>query len=144
MMLDTGRARAFRQSNTPDVNSAVSACPVDCMKFLSFRELRELETARDQGVAEGDSHKDVGHIPLYVAGIDSDAKHKSSWYHTLKHKCFTSSSCPQKGCYDCPMYSSPGENPYFKQGQVKALEVRKKDLFESDELINTFRKVVEL
>lgn len=83
-----GRARAFSQRNTPDVAAAVSACPVDCMHYVSFRELKTLETARDQG----DGRKDHRHFgespdrgwialtPLHVAGRDSDANHRSSWY----------------------------------------------------------------
>ena len=36
------------------------------------------------------SHKKVFYIyRLFVAGIDSDNNHKSSWYHTLKHRCLS-------------------------------------------------------
>ena len=89
-MLDNGRARTFKQRNSADVSEAVASCPVNCMHPVSFTELEEYETARDQGDGRTD-HKHLGHrrghTPLYVAGIDSDNNHRTSWYHTLKGKC---------------------------------------------------------
>ena len=87
-MVENGRARAYSQRNTPEVAIAVSTCPVDCMHYVSFDELQELESARDHGDGRED-HRHFGHsksrgyvgrIPLYVSGIDSDANHRSSWY----------------------------------------------------------------
>ena len=86
-MLEQGRARTFCQRNSPDVNSAVASCPVDCMHYVSFDELKELEIARDVGVA--DDHRHFGHssargyippTPLHISRRDSDANHKSSFY----------------------------------------------------------------
>ncbi len=91
-MLENGRARAFHQRRGPDVRQGVAACPVNCMHFVSLDELKELETVRDEG--DGHSHHRHmghrrGHTPLYVAGIDSDNNHRSSWYHHIKNKCCT-------------------------------------------------------
>ena len=87
-MLETGRARTFNQRSGSDVEQAVASCPVSCMHPVSFRELKEYETARDEGDGRTDHrHLGKGHIPLYVAGIDSDMNRRSSWYHTLKHRC---------------------------------------------------------
>jgi hypothetical protein len=86
-MLEQGRARTFCQRSSPDVVSAVSSCPVDCMHYVSFQELKELEMARDVGVA--DDHRHFGHnsargyippTPLHISRRDSDANHKSSFY----------------------------------------------------------------
>lgn len=91
MMLDTGRARTFEQRNTAEVDQAVAACPVDCMHSVTFRELKELEKVRDKGDGRSD-HKYLGrtHVPLHV--VESDHNRKSSWYHTLKHKCLGKSN----------------------------------------------------
>jgi len=139
-MLENGRARSFTQSNNPEVDIAVSVCPVDCMKTVAFHELVEMETARDDGDGRSDHrHVQAGkhqlhlHTPLNVAGIGGDANHKSSWYHYLKHKCYTSKTCPQRGCYDCPMYSEKGANPHFKLQHLKAEHVRARDFIESGE-----------
>lgn len=92
LMLESGRARTFNQRRTSDVSTAISVCPVNVMHKVGFDELKEMETARDQGDGRSDhrhlGHK-RGHTPLSVAGIDSDANHRSSWYHYLKHKCYS-------------------------------------------------------
>jgi ferredoxin len=136
-MLDNGRARTFEQSNLSEVDTAISVCPVSCMHKVAFHELEEMETARD---VLGSNHKN---IPLNVARIDSDANRKSSWYHTLKHKCFTSKSCPQRGCFDCPHFDAPGANPYFQKLHATAEHVRATDLMKSGEA-DAFRNNSEL
>jgi hypothetical protein len=89
-MVDGGRARTYNQRNSVDVDQAVASCPVSCMYPVSYRELKEYETARDEGDGRTD-HKHLGHqrgmTPLHVAGMDSDNNHRTSWYHTLKSKC---------------------------------------------------------
>ena len=141
-MLDSGRARMFTQSNIPEVSTAVTVCPVQCMHKVSFDELTEMETARDV-VIQGDNQSLKRHIPLHVARMDSDVNRKSSHYHTLKHKCYTSKSCPQRGCFDCPMYDAGGDNPHFKKKHKIAEHVRATDLIETGEA-NEFRKAAEL
>jgi hypothetical protein len=92
MMVDSGRARTFDQRSSPDVEQAIASCPVDCMHPVTYRELEEFESARDQGDGRSD-HKYLGqqHTPLHVAGMDSDNNRRSSWYHTLKHRCLGTS-----------------------------------------------------
>lgn len=142
--MEDGRARTFAQRSSPDVNTAVSACPVDCMKHVSFRELKEFEDARDNGDGR-DDHRHMGHgnTPLNVAGIDSDANHKSSWYHFLKNKCFMSKSCPQAGCFDCPYSSEPGKNPHFIEKLQVANHVRANHFIETG-AADTYRKSADL
>lgn len=98
LMLEEGRARTFAQRNTPDVAMAVSACPVNCMHKMSFRELKEMEIARDADDWEDVDRRHLNHrrgnIPLHVAGMDSDANHRSSWYHYLKQKCHSTYGRP--------------------------------------------------
>lgn len=144
MIQDTGRARAFYQSASEDVDAAVLSCPVHCMHYVSFDELKELEIARDDGDGRTD-HRHFGrgkqHKPLHVSRRDSDANHKSSWYHYLKSKC-AGTSCPQRGCYDCPKYR-PGENPFFIERHMKYEHVRARDFIASGEA-DKWRKVEEL
>lgn len=146
VMMENGRARTYVQRHAPDVPVAVSTCPVSCMHNVAFHELKEMEKSRDSGDGRLD-HRHMGqtrgHTPLNVAGIDSDANHKSSWYHYLKQKCHMSKSCPQRGCYDCPFYSAPGENPYFQERNRKAEKVRANDIINSGEA-DMWRKMVEL
>jgi len=56
------------------------------MHMVSFDELKEMELSRDR---EGGFGGRMHHVPVHVAGRDSDANRKSSWYHYLKAKCGT-------------------------------------------------------
>jgi ferredoxin len=144
MIEETGRARTFSQSAAIDVVSAVESCPVHCMHMVSFDFLQELEIARDDGDGRTD-HRHFGsgksHKPLHVSRRDSDANHKSSWYHYLKGKC-AGSSCPQRGCYDCPKYR-PGQNPFFIERHKQFEHIRYLDFLASGEA-DKWRKVAEL
>lgn len=144
-MLDSGRAQTYHQSNSPDVAIAVSTCPVGCMHYLAFHELKEMENARDLG--DGHNHhrhmNGKGNTPVHIARRGSDMNHKSSWYHHLKQKCFTSKTCPKNGCYDCPNFTSPGDNPYFKKRHRAAERLRAKDIIESGEG-DIWRKTADL
>lgn len=145
-MLEGGRARTFSQRNTADVDQAVAACPVNCMHRVSFPELKEFETVRDHGDGRTDHRhmgRDIAHTPLNVAGVGGDASHKDSWYHYVKNKCFMSKQCPQRGCFDCPYYSTPGQNPYWKKQNKEAEHVRAQDFMEKG-VADPFRKAAEL
>jgi ferredoxin len=88
MLPDSGRARTFQQrGRTADTQAAIQSCPVDCMHYVSFDELKKFETLRDEPVA--DHHRHFGHTeargyvaatPLHVSRRDSDASHKDSFY----------------------------------------------------------------
>jgi len=140
-----GRASTFHQSNSAEVPIAVTACPVSCMHKVSFPELKEMENGRDKGDGRTD-HRHLGrraHTPLNVARGSSDMNHKSSWYHYLKQKCYMSKSCPQKGCYDCPNFAKPGDNPYFQNLHHAAEKIRATDIMKTGEA-DFWRKTVEL
>jgi len=146
LMLDNNRARTFQQGDTVDVEAALESCPVNCMHRVSFDELKELETVREHGDGRSD-HRHLGrsiqNIPVHVAKMESDANRKSSWFHYIKQKCFMSEACPQKGCYACPHYSNPGDNPHFKQKQLKSQHIRAETFIELG-VANKFRKTIEL
>ena len=145
-MRKDGRARTYRQSNSPEVSVAVSVCPVSCMHRVGFSELIEMEKARDEGDGRNDHRhmgRKSGHSPLHVARRGSDLNHKSSWYHYLKHKCYTSKACPQRGCFDCPNYQSGGDNPYFKRKHRQSQHVRAQDIMDSGEA-DFWRNTAEL
>jgi len=142
LMMESNRARTFAQRVGTDVEQAVDACPVSCMHRVSFDELKNCETARD---TDASSHfeKRVGHIPVHVAGIDSDRNRRTSLYHTMKARCAMSSSCPQKGCFDCPSFRNKGENPYFIAKHKEAVHTRAQHFIKNGDA-NIFRKAVDL
>lgn len=146
LMLEGGRARTFEQRQGPDVQGGVAACPVSCMHYVSFDELKELETVRDKGDGR-DDHRHMGHrrghTPLHVAGIDSDNNHRSSWYHRMKNKCDNDGQCPQRGCFDCPSYRAAGENPFFQKKAKAAIHTRAQHFIDSGD-VDLWRKTEEL
>ena len=146
LMMESGRARTFVQRLGVDVDDAVNACPVACMHRVSFQELSRCETARDKVVGSNNDHSPPhhgGHIPLHVARRDSDRNRRTSLYHTLRAKCVTNSDCPKRGCYDCPSYPNPGENPYFIAKHKQAEHIRAQHFIKNGEA-EFFRKAVDL
>ena len=146
-MMESGRARTFDQRVGVDVDDAVNACPVSCMHRVSFQELSICETARDKGDGKaGRDHSPPhhgGHVPLHVARGDSDRNRRTSLYHSLKARCAMNSDCPQRGCYDCPSYHNPGENPYFIAKHKRAEHIRAQYFIKNGEA-RFFRKTVDL
>jgi hypothetical protein len=113
------------------------------MHRVSYQQLKELETVRDEGDGRTD-HRHLGHsrghIPLHVAGMDSDVNRRSSWYHTLKEKC-VQTGC-KAGCYDCPSYP-PGEHPIFIQKSKQAEHIRAQDFIDNGDA-DMYRKIEDL
>jgi len=68
----------------------------------------------------------IAHTPLHVSRMESsDANHKESIYHFFRNQCYKSSACPQKGCYDCPMYASnPESNPHWQRKKARQTHLR--------------------
>jgi ferredoxin len=92
MLEHNGRARTFVQRKSPDVKTAVASCPADCMHYVSYEELLELERARDDGVSSGviaNDHRHFGHsetrgyvapTPLHVSRREMYTNHRDSYY----------------------------------------------------------------
>ena len=157
-MLDNGRARTFVQrGRITDVQAAVKTCPVNCMHYVDFARLTKLEQARDS--VNGDDgrtdHRHFGrdrrhdkwrlHTPLHVSRMESsDANHKDSLYHYVRRQCYQSNQCPQKGCYDCPLYASdPEANPYLKQRRQESNHIRAQT-FVDDGSADRYRRTADL
>ena len=54
-----------------------------------------------------------------------------------------SSQCPQKGCYDCPKFSNPGDNPYFQKNCKTMQHTRAQHFMENGDA-DAWRKTAEL
>lgn len=141
-MLDNGRARAFHQDNLPEIDIAVDVCPVSVIHKVSYRELKEFEIARDANAEDNRYLGHSGHIPIHVARRESDVNRRTSVYHTLKQDC-AKKSCPQRGCYDCPLYAKSGDNPFFQENHRRAESIRASDFIKSGEA-SKYRKVEDL
>ena len=178
MIPSSGRARTFVQDTSPAVAAAVSSCPVNCMYYVGFDRLVELERARDHhefpssiqhhrhfgaryqhqaGSQQGGGGRNsrlqteatatqwIGHTPMYVSRMESsDANHKESIYHYIRNQCYKSSACPQKGCYDCPMYKSdPEANPNLARKRREANHIRAQHFIKTG-VADAFRNTADL
>ena len=186
MIESTGRARTYVQDTSPAVSAAVATCPVNCMHYVGYERLVELERARDQNEfygAEEQHHRHFGlrhqqprqnqhhartnnnmskkknkqgastssatqwisHTPMHVSRMAStDANHKQSIYHYIRNQCYKSSACPQKGCYDCPMYASnPESNPHLAKRRKAATHARAQHFIQTG-AAQVFRRTAEL
>lgn len=113
MQQDFGRARVFSQWGDDDetIQIAIETCPVDCIHYVPFDELKRLEIDRrgmninfkSRLVGSSDmSHRVGGAVkftpPQQISG-------------NMSARC---NNCPSRGCKNCPMYGV-GKNPEFER-----------------------------
>jgi|NOAtaT_6_FD_contig_101_275397_length_1646_multi_6_in_0_out_0_1 ferredoxin len=120
-----GRARVFQQWGDDDetIKIAIETCPVDCIHYVPYEELKSLEIQRrDQNinfkarlVNQGEYGGDYSHR-VGVGSTKFTSAPKISG--NLGARC---NNCPTRGCANCPMYGV-GNNPEFKRKE----EARKK------------------
>jgi ferredoxin len=113
MQQDYGRARVFNQWGDDDetIQIAIETCPVDCIHYVPYEELKRLEIdRRDMNInfkarlvgSSGYSHQ-VG------AAVRFTPQQKISG--NMAARC---NNCPTRGCRNCPMYGV-GKNPEFER-----------------------------
>jgi ferredoxin len=125
-----GRARVFNQWGDDDetIQIAIETCPVDCIHYIPYDELKRLEIdrrgqninfkARLVSQAEyggGESHR-VGGANAFTAPQQISGN--------MGSRC---NNCPSRGCKDCPMFGV-GKNPEFerKEKERKARTERRR------------------
>lgn len=102
-----GRARVFQQGADTDDNvaTAVSLCPVDCIHYVSWDELKRLEVERE-GFTEIN-------YKARLVGSAEFANKAGGMQEISSNKGYRCNNCPTKGCYECPMFSVGGGNPNY-------------------------------
>eukprot|EP00527_Entomoneis_sp_CCMP2396_P006620 CAMPEP_0198144368 /NCGR_PEP_ID=MMETSP1443-20131203/15053_1 /TAXON_ID=186043 /ORGANISM="Entomoneis sp., Strain CCMP2396" /LENGTH=420 /DNA_ID=CAMNT_0043807751 /DNA_START=207 /DNA_END=1466 /DNA_ORIENTATION=+ len=118
MDAEHGRARVFQQWGDDDetIQVAIETCPVDCIHYIPYDELKRLEVdRRDQNinfkarlVNQGDYSR--------VGGSSFTAPQQISG--NMSSRC---SNCPTRGCKNCPMYGV-GKNPEFEKKEAQRKE----------------------
>lgn len=120
-----GRARVFQQWGDDDetIKIAIETCPVDCIHYVPYEELKALEIQRrDQNinfkarlVNQGEYGGDYGHrVGIGSTKFTSAPKISGN----MGTRC---NNCPTRGCATCPMYGV-GNNPEF----IRKEEARKR------------------
>jgi ferredoxin len=128
MQNEFGRARAFRQGGDSDdiIEEAVATCPVDCIWYVSWDDLKILEKERKGQV--------INPAARLVGGNFIESTQVQTYYNNRGERTGGSqasinqgggmrcNNCPGKGCRNCPLFGV-GENPEFlkkkKQRQAR-------------------------
>jgi 4Fe-4S single cluster domain of Ferredoxin I len=123
MHSEHGRARVFQQWGDDDetIQIAIETCPVDCIHYVPYDELKELEIdRRNQNInfkARLVSQAEYGTSTSHMSGMGGPsaftAPQKISG--NLGARC---SNCPTRGCPKCPMYGV-GKNPVFEKREAE-------------------------
>lgn len=128
-----GRARVFMQGGNSDalVREAISTCPVDCIHYVPWEELVELEKARDSPDAPPINFKArlVGNEGIASSGSDRAAMAP----RISSDGGLRCNNCPSRGCANCPMFGV-GNSPYYIEKRKKAREARRKRQREKERL----------
>uniref|UniRef100_A0A7S4KAG0 Calmodulin n=1 Tax=Odontella aurita TaxID=265563 RepID=A0A7S4KAG0_9STRA len=98
---ENGRARVFQQGGDDDatVMEAIETCPVDCIHYVPYDELKSLEIERRDQVIN---------FKARLVGGDGQTSQKISG--NSKARC---PNCPTRGCDDCPMYLVGEKQPKY-------------------------------
>ena len=126
MESEHGRARVFQQWGDDDetIAVAIQTCPVDCIHYVSYEELKRLEIERrDQNINPKARLVNQGE---YRSGAGYQAKYGGGAYFTdqqvisgnMGARC---NNCPTRGCKNCPMYGV-GKNPEFQRKEKRRKE----------------------
>jgi len=131
---DYGRARVFLQGGDDDetIQTAVETCPVDCIHFVPWAELKSLEKERSE-MAE------INYKARLVGGDGAImARNGGGMQQISGNSGYRCNNCPSLGCAKCPMYGV-GENPYYLERKNKKNAARKKKLEEEAKKQNSQR-----
>jgi len=124
-----GRARVFEQWGDDDdtIACAIETCPVDCIHYIPYDELVELElgrrgqniNAQARLVNEG-SNANFGS----AGGIAYTSPQEISG--NFGSRC---SNCPSRGCEKCPMFGI-GKNPEFERRERSRKEKKERKILQ--------------
>jgi len=129
---DMGRARVMKQWGDDDetIQIAIETCPVDCIHYVPFDELKKLEVERrDQNInfkarlVGGGDNGGVG--MAHMVGGAAKFTPAPEISGNMGSRC---NNCPSRGCRDCPMFGV-GKNPAFeKREKERKDKIRKRRL----------------
>lgn len=122
-----GRARVFQQWGDDDetIQVAIETCPVDCIHYVPFDELKRLEIERRgqninfkaRLVSQGEYGGSVAHQVGGTAAFTAPQQISGN----MGSRC---NNCPSRGCKNCPMYGI-GKNPEFEKREKARLEKKR-------------------
>lgn len=129
-----GRARVFNQWGDDDetIAIAIATCPVDCIHYIPYDELKRLEVDRrgqninakarlvNQGEYGGGGNHRVGGANAFTPAQQISGN--------MGSRC---SNCPSRGCKNCPMFGV-GKNPEFERKEQERKAKRERRRLETE------------
>mmetsp|Transcript_5479 Transcript_5479/g.8601 ORF Transcript_5479/g.8601 Transcript_5479/m.8601 type:complete len:412 (+) Transcript_5479:132-1367(+) len=119
-----GRARVFQQwgDDEETIETAIQTCPVDCIHYISYDELKRLEVERRgqninnkaRLVNQGEYRSGAGSYQAKYGG-GAQFTNQQVISGNMGSRC---NNCPSRGCKNCPMFGV-GLNPEFQQKEEK-------------------------
>ena len=103
------------------IEIAIQTCPVDCIHYVPYDELKRLEVERREQninfkarlVSQGEYRSGAGYQAKYGGGaLFTDQQVISG---NMGSRC---NNCPSRGCKNCPMFGV-GLNPEFQKREEK-------------------------
>lgn len=120
MQQDYGRARVYSQWGDDDetIQIAIETCPVDCIHYVPYDELKRLEIDR-RGMNINFKSRLVGSSDLsHRVGGAVKFTPQQRISGNMAARC---NNCPSRGCKNCPMYGV-GKNPEFERKERQRKE----------------------
>jgi ferredoxin len=116
---DHGRARVFSQWGDDDetIQIAIETCPVDCIHYIPYDELKRLEVDR-RGQNINFKARLVGSEQSHMVGGAVKFSKAQQISGNMGSRC---NNCPSRGCKNCPMFGV-GKNPEFERREEQRKE----------------------
>lgn len=108
-----GRARVYNQWGDDDetIQIAIETCPVDCIHYVPFPELKALEIDR-RDMTLNFKGRYVGNDSMsHRVGGAVKFSEQQQISGNMGSRC---NNCPSRGCKNCPMFGV-GKNPEFEK-----------------------------
>lgn len=115
-----GRARVYSQWGDDDetIQVAIETCPVDCIHYIPYDELKRLEVDRRGQTLNAKArlvgNADMGHMVGGAVKYSEQQKISGN----MAARC---NNCPSRGCKNCPMFGV-GKNPEFERREQQRKE----------------------
>lgn len=118
---DFGRARVFNQTGDSEavVEEAIDTCPVNCIYYVNWEDLVNLENMRTE--------QRINNWARLVGGQDFNSSRRGKKTTTVMDSgIIRCEDCPGRGCGTCPMFGV-GQNPeYLRQKAIREEKLRKR------------------
>jgi len=115
-----GRARVYNQwGDTEDtIAMAIETCPVDCIHYVPYEELKNLEIERREQLINNQARLVNQGESAHMAGVGGGGFSMAPKISgNSRPRC---NNCPSKGCKTCPMFGV-GKNPAYEKRERERL-----------------------